>query len=72
MRAFAALLLLLLPVSAQTTVWTFSNPADRLAAASGSGTLAYYDPGGTGWGAATVFDKASALGLPAMTGGMRM
>jgi glycerophosphoryl diester phosphodiesterase len=57
-------------LQADATLWTFSNSADRFAAASGSGSLTYHDPDSTGWGpAGTVFDKASSLGLPPMTGG---
>src|SRR5688572_12319840 len=52
------------------TLWNFSNPSDRLAAAFGPGTLTYHDPDGTGWGSTgTAFGKASAFGLPAMPGG---
>lgn len=58
------------PALAADTVWTFSNPADRLAATTGPGALSYYDPNGDGWGPTlTTFGTASALGLPAMAGG---
>jgi glycerophosphoryl diester phosphodiesterase len=55
---------------AAVTVWNFDNPADRLAASSGPGTLVYHDPDGTGWGPAnTAFGTASSFGLPAPFGG---
>jgi glycerophosphoryl diester phosphodiesterase len=54
---------------ADQTMWTFSNSADRLAADSGTATLDYYDPFVSGWGpTATVYDTASALGLPLING----
>ena len=61
---------LVLPAAAASTEWTFSNPADRLAATGGPAALAYHDPAADGWGPAlTTFGRASALGLPAMPGG---
>src|SRR5262245_39366086 len=52
------------------TLWTFDNPERRMAPSSGTATLAYFDPDGTGWGPAkTTFGTASSFGLPAMTGG---
>lgn len=63
---------LLCPLAACTdgTLWNFDNVTNRLAAASGPGTLGYHDPAGTGWGPAlTAFGKASSFGLPAMPGG---
>jgi glycerophosphoryl diester phosphodiesterase len=52
------------------TLWNFSDPSNRLAAVSGTGTLTYHDPDGTGWGSAgTAFGKASSFGLPEMPGG---
>lgn len=52
------------------TLWTFENPADRLARSSGTATLDYFDPDRTGWGTKTTsFGKASSFGLPPMTGG---
>lgn len=57
-------------LNAAETVWNFSNPANRFAAASGLGTLNYYDPQGSSWGTtATAFGTASSFGLPAMPGG---
>lgn len=65
-----SMILLFLAAGARAqSVWTFSNAADRLAAAAGGGTLAYFDPATTGWGAQTVFGKTGALGLPALPGG---
>lgn len=74
----------LLPISARTaiasaviasaaaaapTVFRFDNPADRLAAATGPGTLAYFDAEAVGWGpSATQFGKASTFGVPAIAG----
>ncbi|MEZ5300600.1 MAG: glycerophosphodiester phosphodiesterase family protein [Verrucomicrobiales bacterium] len=58
------------PAFAAESVWTFGAAGDPLAADSGPGTLAYYDPGGTGWGpVATAFGKATSFGLPAMADG---
>lgn len=55
---------------AAQTVWNFDDPADWFKASAGPGSLAYFDPDGTGWGPAlTRFGKASQFGLPAMPGG---
>jgi glycerophosphoryl diester phosphodiesterase len=66
---FAALLAF--GAAAAPTVWNFSNPTNRFAAASGDATLSYYDPDSTGWGPAnTLFGKAAAtFGLPTIPGG---
>jgi len=57
-------------VQAAGTLFNFTNTTNRFAAASGAGILVYHDPGASGWGPTlTTFGKASALGLPAMTGG---
>lgn len=57
-------------VGAAPSVFTFSNAADRLAAASGPATLTYFDPALTNWAPGPVtFGSASSFGLPAMTGG---
>lgn len=62
-------LLVTVPVAGNPTVWTFSDPDNRLAPFSGPGELDYRDPGSTGWGPAqTTFAKASTLGLPLMNG----
>lgn len=56
--------------SAVDALWTFSDPDNRLAPVSGTATLEYFDPDGSGWGPAeTRFGKASALGLPPLPGG---
>lgn len=56
-------------ISAAPSLFTFANPADRLAAASGEATLSYFDPAGTNWGeAGTAFGKASGFGIPAING----
>ena len=55
--------------AAAPTVFNFDNPADRLAPSAGSGTLAYFDGEGIGWGPAeTQFGKASSFGLPTIGG----
>lgn len=71
MKSASALLsLIAVSVSGAATVWDFSIPAAPLTAASGPGTMSYYDPAATNWAAAQVsFAKASALGLPALPGG---
>jgi len=56
--------------SGSATLWTFQNSAHRLAPASGTATLDYFDPDRTGWGSTrTSFGKASSFGIPLMTGG---
>ncbi|MDB6069147.1 MAG: hypothetical protein JWL81_318, partial [Verrucomicrobiales bacterium] len=56
--------------AAAPSVFTFSNPADRLAPASGPAILTYFDPALTGWAPGPVaFGSASSFGLPPMTGG---
>src|SRR5688572_24102464 len=68
--ASLSVILLSLGASAAPTLWNFDQPANRLAAESGPGTLAYFDPDSTAWGPTlSTFGKASSLGLPAMTGG---
>src|SRR5688572_9706091 len=62
----------LLAVSAMAapTLWTFSDPANRFAPASGTASLIYHDPDASGWGSAnTAFGTASSFNLPAMPGG---
>ncbi len=51
------------------TVFNFDNAEDRLAAASGPGTLTYYDGDFVEWGPnETQFGKASAFGIPPIGG----
>jgi len=55
--------------AAGPSLFTFANPADRLAPATGAASLAYYDADGGGWGPAeTQFGKASSFGLPLIEG----
>lgn len=55
---------------ASPVVFLFDNAQNPLAAATGLGTISYYDPETSGWGdASTQFGKASSFGLPAMMGG---
>lgn len=55
--------------AAGPSLFTFANPADRLAPASGAAALAYYDAEAAGWGPAeTQFGKASTFGLPSIEG----
>lgn len=54
--------------AAQSTIWNFADPADPLAASTGTAVLRYRDPA---WGRSTRFAKASELGLPAPPGGDR-
>ena len=57
-------------VDAAPSLWNFSNPADRLAAESGAGTLSYYDPVASDWATTGVqFGAASSFGLPLPDGG---
>src|SRR5262245_55226685 len=47
--------------------FTFTNPADRFAPASGPALLAPWDPDASGWSnlpGGTVFDTATNLGIP--------
>ncbi|MES2709063.1 MAG: glycerophosphodiester phosphodiesterase family protein [Verrucomicrobiota bacterium] len=68
--AFAVSLLLAGSAAAASGLFRFNNAADRLAAASGTATMTYFDPEGSEWWrTATRFGKASSFGLPAMTGG---
>lgn len=72
MNLASSLLFLLFPLAAHgaSTLWTFGNAGNPLAAASGTAVLAYHDPNADNWGPAlTSFAKASALGLPALPGG---
>src|SRR5262245_10512466 len=79
MAAYPSTLLLLAALAAAAnagesgprgTLWTFADSHSRLAASSGTATLIYFDPDGTGWGPAqTAFGLASRFGLPPMTGG---
>ena len=46
---FAALAFLSVSAALATTVWDFSNAASRLSAASGPGTMSFFDPGASGW-----------------------
>ncbi len=69
LSAWLALPGLLSDVDAAPTVFTFSDPASPLEAASGPGTLEYFDPDGSDWGPVeTQFGKASAFGVPAIDG----
>ena len=53
---------------ATPTVWTFTNPAARLAADVGPATLNYRDATGTLWGPQkTSFGRLDELGLPNLT-----
>lgn len=62
--------LTVIPVVAEGTVWTFSDPANRLQAYSGDDILTYYDPTLSGWPATKIaFGSASSFGLPLPTGG---
>ncbi len=52
------------------TVWTFDDPSDRLRPLCGESVLTYYDPLGTGWAATKMsFGSASSFGLPLPMGG---
>lgn len=56
--------------TAAPTLFNFTLPADRFTAASGTGTLEYFDPDLTEWGpGAVAFGPASDFGLPALPGG---
>jgi glycerophosphoryl diester phosphodiesterase len=69
-RSLLAALFLTSLLQAAPGTFTFSNPANRLAAASGTATLAFWDPDTTDWATAGVaFGSASSFGLPGMTGG---
>ncbi|MGL4513487.1 MAG: glycerophosphodiester phosphodiesterase family protein [Lacipirellulaceae bacterium] len=66
-----ALLLVLTVVTPRASdgldvVWNFDG-STPFTATTGAGSIAYYDPGGTGWGpAATQFGTNASFGLPAL------
>jgi len=52
------------------TIWTFTNPANRLRPLCGDDVLVFHDPNGTGWPATNIaFGSASSFGLPLPAGG---
>jgi glycerophosphoryl diester phosphodiesterase len=62
-----------LPVASgqlEGTIWTFSDPADRLRPLSGDDALTYHDPNANSWFATNLaFGSASSFGLPLPLGG---
>ncbi len=68
--AVCALLLFATGARAAESSFTFTNAADRFAAASGTATLAPFDPDFTGWSnAQTMFGTAASFGIAAPPGG---
>lgn len=58
------------PIVPEGTIWTFSDPADRLRQLCGDDALTFYDPNLTGWPATKIaFGSASSFGLPLPPGG---